>query len=111
MRPDAAGFVVQRLENSHVLSRKGEIEHIDILADAGRRSRFRDRDQAIVEMPAQDDLSRGLAVFTADPGKGLVRHQSALPEGAPGLGGDPVLRMKGAQLSLLEAGMQLDLVE
>jgi len=62
-------------------------------------------------MPAQDDLGRGLA---RSPGSGLHRggvEALALPQRRPALGDDPVLGMEGPQRGLLEAGIDLDLVQ
>ena len=52
-----------------------------------------------------------LAVALGDRDDRLVVEQRALGERAPGLGDDAVLRVPGAQLGLLEARVQLDLVD
>ena len=65
-----------------------EVEHVEVLADALRHDRFRDHDVADLQMPADDDLGRRLAVRLRDLGdRGLVEDR-ALGERAPCLGGD-----------------------
>ena len=100
------------LSNSrHLLVAQLEVEELDVLADPLRRHRLGDDHVAELQVPAQDRLGRGLAVPLGDRGDRLVVEQLALGERAPGLGGDAVLGVPGAQLGLLEARVQLDLVD
>ena len=63
-------------------------------------------------MPAQDRLRRRHAVLSGDAADHLVTQDRPTGgEGAPRLGEDPVLRVEGPQLGLLEVRVQLDLVD
>ena len=72
--------------------------------------RFGDHDVAELQVPAQDHLRRGAVVVGGDGFDRPVFEQVALGQRAPGLGGDVVVGVPGAQLGLLEARVQLDLV-
>lgn len=67
--------------------------------------------EAIIQVPAQHDLRRGLAVFLC---QGLdhrvAQHLAAACQWAPGLGGDAFGGVILDQFLLLQIGMQLDLV-
>ena len=75
-----------------------------------RRDRLRNHDQVALQVPAQRDLRRRLAMLARQFLDHLFLYRLALGQRAPGFGGDAVALMEGAQLALRESGMQLDLV-
>jgi hypothetical protein len=64
-----------------------------------------------LEVPADHHLSRRLVVRAGDLVDGRIIEHLTLGEWAPRLGDDPELGMQAAQASLLEARMQLDLID
>ena len=73
--------------------------------------RFRDDDQPLLEVPADDRLRDRLAVLLGDRAERRVVEQPAAAERAPALDGDAVAGVELALVALLEARMQLDLVD
>jgi hypothetical protein len=88
-----------------------EVEDLEVLRDPRRGHGFRDRDQAVVQMPAQHHLGRGLPVLLGDLRQGGVLQQLALPQRTPRFGGDVVAGVELPQLRLLKTRVQLDLVQ
>ena len=84
----------------------------EVLGDARGRHRLGDDDVAELHVPAQDDLGRGAREPLRDPGDrpGRRAGRRRRPAGSS-LGDDAVLGVEGAQLALLQARVQLDLVE
>src|SRR5207253_2855283 len=97
-RPPAT---VEALEERHVFFGELEAEDLEVLVDPRRRRGFRDDDVALLDVPAEDDLSRRLAV----PGchlrdDGMVEHL-ALGQRAVRLGHEVEVAAVLPQLSLL----------
>ena len=81
-------------------------------ADALGRDRLGDDDVAELQVPAEDRPAPGvLPCRSAIATIAGSSSSAALAERAPGLGRDAVLGVPGAQLGLLEARVQLDLVD
>jgi RecB family exonuclease len=60
----AQTFALIQLRNlTQLIFVQTEIPDVEVLGDARWRDRFRDDHQAVVQMPANDDLRRGFAVF------------------------------------------------
>src|SRR6185295_6056785 len=91
VRADAAATIVERGDLGHLVLGQLEIEYVEVLGDARRRDRFRDRDQTILDVPAECDLRRRPAMLVGDAGDQRVLHDPALAEWAPGFGDDAVL--------------------
>src|SRR5438552_786465 len=66
IRPDPAVVAPQRRDLVHLGAGQFEVEDLEVLLDAGRGHRLRDHDVAELEVPAQHDLRRGLAVGLGD---------------------------------------------
>ena len=76
VRVFACTFVpVKRIKLLHLFIRKREIEYIRIGAHPLRADRFRDDDDVMLEMPADDDLRRRLAVCFRDADHDRFFHQ------------------------------------
>ena len=66
IRIGAKTFVlVQAVNGRHILRRKLEIEDVGIFADTMLLHRFRNDDDAVLNIPAQNDLRRGFPYFSA----------------------------------------------
>src|SRR6202011_968323 len=88
-----------------------EIEHIEILIDPAPRHRVRDHDESTSEVPSNDDLGDGFAVFARQQLQVRVVEQRALTKRTPAFGHDSVFRMELDQVILLKTWMQFDLVD
>ena len=108
---DAGDLVVAELE----------VEDLDVLCDARGVRRLRDRRAALLDVPAQHDLGRALAVAFGDGCDGLVVHHAAAlvapprverdsADRRPRLREDAVLGVGALHVGLGEVGVQLDLV-
>ena len=56
---------VQRVNGRDLFGREREVEDPDVLRDARRPHRLRNRRKPVLDVPAQDDLRRGLAFASA----------------------------------------------
>ena len=63
-----------------------ELEYIEVNSDTLRSNGLRDSNQSELEVPANDDLGRRLAVLFRDPNNGRILQCFTLAQGAPGLG-------------------------
>jgi hypothetical protein len=87
----AVGASVQSVDRRHLLRGEFEVEDGDVLAHPFGPGRFRDGNVAALEVPAEDDLGRGLAVRRGDAGDRLVgKGFPVVAERAMGLNGDSV---------------------
>ncbi len=101
---------VERVEGRDLVAAELEIEDVEVLRDPGGLGGLRNRGAALLEVPAQHHLSRGLVVSGRDlQDRGILeRALPALPVGGdaadrrPGLGEDAVLGVQRLQLLLLE---------
>ena len=88
-----------------------EVEEVDALANSRWRNRLGDNDVAKLELPAQHHLGGCLGVALGEPRDHRIGKQLVLPERAPGLGDDAAGGVEGAELRLLKARVQLDLID
>ena len=73
--------------------------------------RFRDGDVAVLEMPAEYDLRRGLAMGLSDADDRVVgKRFPVVAERAVGLDGDAVPPRRLARVGVAEVGVQLELI-
>jgi hypothetical protein len=63
----AARAGVERVDGDDLVGAQGEVEDVGVLGDATRVDRFRDDRVTEVDLPAQDDLCRCLAVARRNP--------------------------------------------
>src|SRR5437764_7579308 len=109
IRTDAPGRC-QRRERGHLVVVEGEVEDVEVRADAFAVGRLRDDREAELKVPAQHDLRGRARVRTGDRRDRLLLQETlTAPERAPRLSDDPALVVEPAQLLLSETGMQLDL--
>lgn len=83
IRPDAVAGAIQRGKFCEVVVVEGEIEHREVFRDALGVDGFRDHQQTAVEMPADDRLCGGFAMFGGDFLYGGICEQLSLPERIP----------------------------
>jgi hypothetical protein len=100
-----------------------EVEDVDVLGDAVGLDRLRDRAEAVFDVPAKDDLRRGLAVLGREVGDTRVGRWAAgyvagaghgdedAAERRPSLGDDAQLGVDLPESGLGEVRVQLDLVD
>src|SRR5918994_2754411 len=80
-----AHTAVQRVDGGDLLVVEGEVEHGDVLSDAlGVGGLGNDR-SSLLEMPAQHDLGRSLAVFRGDAADDLVIEDARSVLAPPGV--------------------------
>jgi hypothetical protein len=98
----------------------GPTEDVEVLGDAVGLGRLGDDGAALLQVPAQHHLRRGLAVRLRDATDDRVLQRAAVAavavEGDAAdrglrLGQDAVLGAEGLDLALLEEGVDLDLVD
>ena len=111
VRAHAAARRIEAPHAAHVVVVEPEVEHGDVLLQALRPHGFGDDDQAAVEMPADHHLRRRLAVLGGDAGDDGIGEKGGAPERAPGFRLDSEFVVVGAQGLLLEARVELDLVD
>jgi len=63
IRFDSTFRGVERSERAHVVRVEIEAEHVDVLADPGRGDGLWNNDEVVLQVPAEDNLRRGLAVL------------------------------------------------
>ncbi len=102
---------IKLFDAPHVVVVEPDVERGDILLQPLEAHRFRNRDQAAVEMPADDDLRRGLPMLGGDVDDCGLAEQSAPPERAPGFRFDPALVVERPEGLLLEPRVKLDLID
>src|SRR4051794_29223619 len=103
--------LVQAIETLDLVARELEVPELEVLLDALRSDRLGEHDVADLDVPAQHDLPGRPAVSLGDLGDhGVVEHL-ALGQRAPRLGDDAQLLVLAPQLTLLQVGMELDLVD
>ena len=104
----------------HLLLSQTEVEDLSVLLNPGRSDRLGDDDDAPLDLPAEDDLGRALAVLAGDVfqlgvvqqadvawlGPGPVRRA----ERRVGCDGDPSLPAEVQEFGLAEVGVALNLV-
>ena len=103
---------VERLDGGHLVLAEVEVEDVEVLLDPLRRDRLGDDDVAELQVPADDDLRR--ASCRAPRRSPTIAGSSstcALGQRAPRLGHDPAVGVLAAQAGLLQARVQLDLVD
>ena len=66
VREERTLLLIERSNPCHILISKGEIEHIHVLYHALIVGGFRNDHRVSLDMPAKDDLRRGLSVFCTD---------------------------------------------
>src|SRR5436305_8385149 len=72
-----------------------EVEDLEVLLDSGGGDRLRDHHVAELDVPAKHDLGAGPLVSGGDLlNRRILQQLAALRQRAPGLGGDPVLRVE-----------------
>ena len=106
--------LVEGVDLGHVLVGQRKVEQVDVLSDVRWRLRARDHDVSLLDMPAQQHLGGGLAVFLGeflDEGLGHDRVVAAPAQRVPRLQRDVVLRQERLELGLREVGVALDLVD
>src|SRR5271157_3138800 len=106
----AAGRI-ERVDASHIVGVEMEVERSDVLPQALGTHGFRNGDQAVVEMPANDDLRRGLPMLRGDLDDHRLAEVSAASERTPGFRLDPSPVMELSKRLLLKARMELDLID
>lgn len=74
MRADA-GTVVERIDFAQVEIGEFEVEYVDVLSDSSIVYGFRDDDQAVLKVPADQDLRGSLAVAVTDSSDDRVGKQ------------------------------------
>src|SRR6187200_679756 len=118
----AAHAGVQGIDRRDLLGLQREVEDPEVLRDAVRLDRLRDRTEPMLDVPAQDGLRRGLAVLGSELGDDRIGQRAAGLIGAghvdedaaewrPRLGNDAQLGVRLAQRGLREVRVQLDLVD
>src|SRR3954468_8590613 len=106
-----AQTLIERVDASNFGLGKLKVENIDVLGDPFRMEGFRNRDKAMLTMPAEHDLRWCLPVFpgqTEDRGMrkrvlrfaGARRFTHAAAEGRPALGENTETHVRCAQLLL-----------
>ena len=86
------GGAVQCVEGGHVLGIQHEVEDREVLPEPHRIGRLRDRDQAVLDVPAEHDLRRTAAVLERRRAHSLGVEQLAAPaQRAVGLDRDAVV--------------------
>lgn len=98
----------------HILVRKLEVEDVDVVGDARRCLGAGDYDVALLDVPAHDDLRRGLAVLVCELADDRLiedRRVVATAQGIPRVQRDVVPRQKLLELGLREVRMALHLDE
>src|SRR4051794_26471581 len=111
VRPGAL-VAVERGDCVHVVVGQVEVEDVDVLPHPLGLHRLREDDVAQLDVPAQHDLGRGLAVLLGQVlERALGEQVAALCDRAPRLGLDAVLHVIVAQLALDQPRVQLDLVD
>src|SRR5215218_3939969 len=78
----AADALVERVDRGDLLGGQREVEDVEVLGDAVRLDRLGDRAEAVLDVPAQDDLRRGLAVLGRQIGDDRVGQRAARLIGA-----------------------------
>ena len=73
------GLPVQRRDGRHIVGAELDIEDGEVLRDAVRADRFRDRHYAALGQPAQNDLRHGLPVFLGEATSTSLWKMSCLP--------------------------------
>src|SRR5205807_8386584 len=64
--PCEVGPLIERIESRHVGRPDLKVEAVRVFSDPLRANRLRDFDEAMLESPSDEDLSRGLAVLRGD---------------------------------------------
>src|SRR5215472_6703397 len=105
------GATVERLDRGHVTGGEREVEYVDVLPDPRRSDRLRNDDVSQLDVPAQDDLRRGLAVPARQRGDHRVSEDIPLGQRTPRLRHDAVRPVERTYLLLLESRMQLHLID
>ena len=98
----------------HFLVRQSEVEELDVLCDVGGSLGSGDHDVSLLDVPAQDDLGRGLAVLLCQILDQRFAHDgiiSAPTQGEPGLQRDVVLLEECFEFRLREVGVAFALDE
>src|SRR5215218_6966547 len=88
----AADPLVERVARRDLLGGQREVEDIEVLGDAVRLDRLRDRAEAAFDVPAQDDLRRGLAVLGREIGDDRIGQRATRLVGARHVDQDAVER-------------------
>src|SRR5215207_3016321 len=78
----AADALVERVDRCDLLGGQREVEDVEVLGDAVRLDRLRDRAEAVFDVPAQDDLGRGLAVLGREIGDDRIGQRATRLVGA-----------------------------
>ena len=116
----AALIGVQGVDRGELVGAQLEVEHVEVLRDAVRLGRLRDDGAALLQVPAQHHLRRGLAVGLGDLADHRVLERAAVlavavegdaADRRPRLGQDAVLGAERLDLALLEVRVHLDLVD
>src|SRR3954451_14832604 len=102
---------IQLCNVRHVRAGQLEVEDVEVLLNPRARDRLPEHNVATLDVPAQCDLRRRLALRFGDPhDRGVVEHLP-LGDGRPRLGGDAVLGVEGTNLLVGQVRMDLHLVD
>ena len=104
--------LVESVDLRHLLVRQLEIEQVEVLSDMRRGLGAGDDRVSQLHVPAEDDLSRGLAVSLrnlCDDGFTHDRGVAAPAQRVPRLQRDVVLPQERLEFGLREVGVALDL--
>src|SRR5215469_10967234 len=88
-----------------------EVEDVDVLPDPVPGDRLGEHDVASLDVPAQDNLSRGLAGSLGDGLYGRVAEDTSPPQRSPALDRDLMFGAEGAHLVLGQVRVLLDLID
>src|SRR5438552_2829063 len=78
--PGAPVGAVEPGNRAAILRVERETEYVEVLRQALAPRRLRNRDQALVEMPAQDDLRRRALMLAGNAGDDRVGERRRAPE-------------------------------
>ena len=106
---DAAAGALERGNAVHLVVAQLEIEHLEIVGDALRVRRERDRRHVLLQQPAQRDLRDAAPARLGDVGQHRIVEQAPAPERAIGDIDQPALTHGIEQLGLVEKGVILRL--
>ena len=114
----AANAGVERVNGRNLFAGKLEVEDVEVLGDARRVGRLRDRGAARLQVPAKHHLRGGLAVPAPDLDERRVVERALRgvtvgrdpADGRLGLRDDAILGVHPMQFGLLEIGVDLDLI-
>ena len=104
-------LLVHRRDLLHLFTRQREIEEVEVVLDVGGVLGTGDNDVARLDVPAEDDLGIGLAVFLAQLSKQRLLDQRlvAVAQRVPGLDDNALFIQEGFQFLFLGVGMDLGL--